>query len=140
MIGSRRLVLDANILIRAALGSRVLDLLELHAERTAFYAVDRSFADARRYLVELSTRHNLSPEAVLRVIDQVAELIRTVEPQEYELFEVESRERIESRDAADWPILAACLLLDCPVWTEDQDFFGMGVATWTTRTVPIYLR
>ena len=24
------------------------------------------------------------------------------------------------------------LLLDFPIWTEDQDFLGSGVATWTT--------
>jgi hypothetical protein len=29
--------------------------------------------------------------------------------------------------------------LDCPIWTEDQDFFGSGVATWTTNTVLMYL-
>jgi hypothetical protein len=31
------------------------------------------------------------------------------------------------------------LPLDCPIWTEDQDFFGSGVATWTTGTVEVYL-
>jgi hypothetical protein len=29
--------------------------------------------------------------------------------------------------------------LDCPVWTEDTDFFGAGVATWTTDRVALYL-
>jgi hypothetical protein len=27
-----------------------------------------------------------------------------------------------------------------PVWTEDQDFFGSGISTWTTSTVELYLR
>jgi hypothetical protein len=31
------------------------------------------------------------------------------------------------------------LLLGCPVWTEDADFFGTGVATWTTSRVKLYL-
>ena len=35
----------------------------------------------------------------------------------------------------DWPIVAVALLLDFPIWTEDQDFFGAGVATWTTDRV-----
>ena len=39
----------------------------------------------------------------------------------------------------DWPILATALALDLPIWTEDRDFFGCGVATWITRTVQIYL-
>jgi len=29
--------------------------------------------------------------------------------------------------------------LGCPVWTEDADFFGAGVATWTTDRVALYL-
>jgi predicted nucleic acid-binding protein len=36
-------------------------------------------------------------------------------------------------------VLATALALDCPVWTEDQDFFGSSVATWTTSTVTMYL-
>ena len=27
----------------------------------------------------------------------------------------------------------------CPVWTEDTDFFGTGIATWTTDRVELYL-
>jgi predicted nucleic acid-binding protein len=44
------------------------------------------------------------------------------------------------RDPDDWPIVAVALLLDFPIWTEDQDFFGTGVATWTTDRVELYLR
>ena len=33
-----------------------------------------------------------------------------------------------------WP----ALLLSCPIWTEDRDFFGTGVATWTTGLVELY--
>ncbi|NJR60795.1 MAG: hypothetical protein HC769_19405 [Cyanobacteria bacterium CRU_2_1] len=31
------------------------------------------------------------------------------------------------------------LMLNCPIWTEDADFFGAGVATWTSDRVHIYL-
>ncbi|MDR1188090.1 MAG: hypothetical protein LBK95_11655 [Bifidobacteriaceae bacterium] len=47
--------------------------------------------------------------------------------------------RIGRRDPADWPVLAAALALGCPIWTEDADFFGVGVATWVTALVEIYL-
>jgi hypothetical protein len=32
------------------------------------------------------------------------------------------------------------LLFDCPLWTEDRDFFGCGVPLWTTDRVEIYLK
>jgi predicted nucleic acid-binding protein len=58
-----------------------------------------------------------------------------------ELFaaEPEAMARIGQRDQADWPAVAGALQFDCPVWTEDEDFFGSGVATWTTATVEIFL-
>ena len=46
--------------------------------------------------------------------------------------------RIETRDPDDWPILATAMALDCPVWTEDNDFFGTGVPTWTSDRVELY--
>lgn len=52
----------------------------------------------------------------------------------------ESLERIRGRDPDDWPSVAAALALACPIWTEDRDFFGSGVATWTSDLVEIYLR
>jgi len=55
-------------------------------------------------------------------------------------FEAEARERLEMRDQEDWPILATALALGCPIWTEDSDFFGCGVATWTSNRVQVFLR
>lgn len=65
--------------------------------------------------------------------------IQLVGDDELETMAVEARERIARRDERDWPALAAALLLQCPIWTEDQDFFGTGVPTWTTVTVHLYL-
>jgi len=45
-----------------------------------------------------------------------------------------------SNDPEDWPILAAALALGCPIWTEDVDFFGCGVATWTSGSIDSFLR
>ena len=28
----------------------------------------------------------------------------------------------------------------CPIWAEDRDFFGMGIPTWTSDLVDVYLR
>ena len=57
----------------------------------------------------------------------------------YSGLEAIARERLARRDEDDWPILAAALALRCPIWTEDTDFFGCGVATWTSDRVEMYL-
>jgi len=36
-------------------------------------------------------------------------------------------------------VLALALALNCPIWTEDTDFFGTGSAIWTTSRVEIFL-
>ena len=36
-------------------------------------------------------------------------------------------------------VVALAILLVIPIWTEDQDFFGSGIATWTTDPVELYL-
>ena len=35
-------------------------------------------------------------------------------------------------------VLASALVLGYPMWTEDTDFFGCGVATWTTDRVELF--
>lgn len=71
--------------------------------------------------------------------NSLAGLIRIVELETYFGFEAIARRRLARRDERDWPILAAALALQCPNWTEDTDFFGCGVATWTTDRVELYL-
>jgi predicted nucleic acid-binding protein len=47
---------------------------------------------------------------------------------------------MQARDPDDRPIAAVALLLNLPIWTEDQDFFGSGIAVWTTDRVELFLR
>jgi len=133
------LVLDANILIRAVLGSRVLLLLRKYHDQAEFLAPDSAFQEAREHLPEILERRNVPLAPALALLELVTTLVQTVEIEAYSRFESVARERIDRRDEDDWPILAAALALDCPIWTEDTDFFGCGVATWTTDRVELYL-
>jgi predicted nucleic acid-binding protein len=76
----------------------------------------------------------------LAVLDEVSRLVESVDRCLYEEYEKIARERVLPRDPDDWPIVSVALLLDFPIWTEDQDFFGSGVATWTTDRVELYLK
>jgi predicted nucleic acid-binding protein len=49
-------------------------------------------------------------------------------------FEAEARQRIQERDIDDWPLIALSMTLYWPIWTEDKDFFGIGIATWRRAT------
>ncbi len=53
--------------------------------------------------------------------------------------EAAARERIARVHLDDWLVIACALSLECLIWTEDRDFFGVGVPTWTTDRVELYL-
>jgi predicted nucleic acid-binding protein len=139
MIVSKGIVLDANILIRATFGHQVRHVLKKYEDQVRFYAPDVAFGDARKYVLTISERH-VDSSLGLSVLDQLAGLVEQVDRTLYEFYEPIARERIERRDPDDWPVVAVALLLRLPIWTEDQDFFGSGVATWTTDRVEVYLR
>jgi predicted nucleic acid-binding protein len=135
------IVLDANILIRAVLGRRVRHLLDTYTARgVRFYAPDVAFADARKYLPPLLLKKGKPLANVSAAIDYLQHIIETVDQEFYALFEAEARQRLRGRDEDDWPVLATALGLACAVWTEDSDFFGTGIAVWTTNRVEIFLQ
>lgn len=137
-----RIVLDANILIRAVLGARVKEIVVANTDHAEFFAPEVAYADAERYLPEILAKHDRADEIndALAYLEQLRTIVLPVPEEAYEHRRADALSRIESRDPDDWPVLAAALVLDCPVWTEDQDFFGAGVSTWTTDRVEIYLR
>lgn len=133
------LVLDANILIRAVLGSKVLSLLRNYADRVEFLAPDTAFAESREWLPKVLERRNTPVQPALAVLDLLSDLVQVVDHEVYLLNEPIARNRIAKRDEEDWPVLAVALTYNCPIWTEDADFFGCGVATWTTDRIELYL-
>ena len=135
-----RLVLDANILIRAAIGARVRRLLDMYEDSTEFFAPVMCFDEARRSVSSICAVRGLSLAKILDVVENLSETVQPVPVDLYAELRESALARIGAPDEADWPVVATALHLDCAVWTEDRDFFGCGVATWMTSTVEVYLR
>jgi predicted nucleic acid-binding protein len=134
------LVVDANILVRAVLGKRVRAVIEEFAENTSFFVPDAAYAGAEEYLPTLVRKHGGDPDKALSLLRTLRDLMVPIGSDVYGEFEAEARRRLARRDPEDWPILASALALGCPIWTEDTDFFGCGVATWTSDRVMMFLR
>jgi predicted nucleic acid-binding protein len=135
----KAIVLDANILIRAVLGQQVRRLIFKHAETTQFFAPDVAYADARKYLPVILQKRNVTETALLPVLERLETVVHMLDSELYAQQQEQACRRIAERDMDDWPILASALALSCPIWSEDQDFFGTGVAVWTSRLVHLYL-
>jgi len=135
------IVLDANILIRAVMGRRVRQLLEEYAgHNMRFVAPDVAYADAEKYLPPLLRKRGKPDADVSSSLRYLQHFVELVDRESYSAFEEEARQRLRGRDEDDWPVLATALALSYPIWTEDADFFGTGIAVWTTNLVEIFLK
>lgn len=98
-----------------------------------------AYAEARKYLPSLLEKRGIQSESAMAVLDALETIVLPLELVVYVDFKAQALQRIATRDADDWPVLACAMTIGCPVWTEDADFFGTGVATWTTDRVELYL-
>ena len=135
----KTLVLDANILVRAVLSTKVRTLLEQFSSTIRFFAPDVCFDDAEKYLPRIFEKRALPAEPALEVLTEISRIVQTVEAEIYGDYREEAIQRIAIRDPDDWPIVATALALNCPIWTEDADFFGSGIATWTTDRIHLFV-
>lgn len=138
-MSTKAIVLDANILIRAVLGKRVRELIVDNADAVQFFAPDVAYADARKYLPGLLEKRGVNSESAIAVLDALESIVHPLELDVYAGKQTQALQRIAMRDADDWPVIACAMTIGCPVWTEDADFFGTGIATWTTDRVALYL-
>jgi predicted nucleic acid-binding protein len=135
---NKGLILDANILVRAVLGKRVGDILERHHHHANFFTPEICFDEAREHLPAILEKREIDPSNALETLDHLLTLVQPIEAASYLSHEAPARNRIRSRDEDDWPVLALALSLNLPIWTEDQDLFGVGIATWTTDRIEFY--
>ena len=137
---AKRVVIDANILIRAVLGRRVSDLFDEYRAEVEFCTPPLTFTEAERHLPAVAAKRDLDLGKILDSLSRLRRVVSIVSDDALLVRHDAALARIGQRDPNDWPLVAAALALDCPIWTEDRDFFGVGVATWTTATVEVYLR
>jgi predicted nucleic acid-binding protein len=121
------------------LGKRVRELIVNNADVVRFFAPDVAYADARKYLPSLLEKRGVKSEPAMAVLDALESILRPLKLGAYEGLQTQALQSIAIRDADDWPVLACAMTIGCPVWNEDADFFGTGVATWTSDRVELYL-
>jgi len=135
----RPLVVDANILICAVLGPRARGIIERHAGHADFLVPAYCAEEAREHLPVIAAKRGLDAKLALNALAVILELTHLADVSMYAEAMDEALARLAARDPFDADVLALALTLECPIWTEDRDFFGTGVATWTSGQVERYL-
>lgn len=127
------IVLDANILVSAVLGRQVTRVIhEARSRNISLAAPEPQIVEAARVLIKKIGLDEAEARASLKII---AELVVPLAPEFWLHLEKDARRRLHARAQSDWPVLAAALASGGGVWTHDRDFFGTGVAVWSSRNM-----
>ena len=140
MISAKGIVLDANILLSAVFWAANSKPIDKYGDSAGFFSPDSCLDEAKKYVPEIAARRGIDVDLALVILDGVSATIEFVDRELYSEFSEEAHQRIGSRDPDDWPVIATALMLGLPIWTDDQDFFGTGIATWTTASVELFLK
>jgi len=138
----KTIVLDTNILIRALLGEKVPRFLDRYVDSCDFATPSKCYQELYDNLPKILQKRNLgmSISPFSKEILQLQEVVNPISEELYIQYKNEAQRRINARDPNDWEVVALAMSFDCPIWTEDKDFFGIGIATWNSQNVEIYLR
>ncbi|MCC6920906.1 MAG: PIN domain-containing protein [Alphaproteobacteria bacterium] len=127
------IVLDANIAISTIAGIYAqAQLGRLVAAGVETVIPAPQLAEA--YVV-LTAKLGAAPDDTMAALNRLQTDIRVLEPADYGAAESAARMRLRKRGQSDWPVLAAALAYGAEIWSNDRDFFGVGVPVWSTRNI-----
>ena len=124
-----RFVADANVLLAAVLGGRARLILK-HPAVMEILTAEVVFAEVEEYGAQLARKKGLSLGTTLLTIASLP--VTVIEPNVYAAKIPEALRRIGRRDPDDVDTLALALHFGLPVWSNDNDFEGVGVEWYTT--------
>jgi hypothetical protein len=67
--------------------------------------------------------------------DRIVGFFELVYLDTFEHLRPQAEARLSVGGKSDWPTLAAAMTFEGAVWTDDRDFFGVGVPVWSSGNV-----
>lgn len=139
-----RLVVDTSVLVGELLRRKGRG--RLGDERLELFLPEQMWAETEivlpRRIRAFVERRKLHPEVAVELaqlcLDAIEANVVILDEAIYSAVEDEARAR-SLRDADDWPVVASALALSAAIWTNDNDFLGTGIATWTTESLQAWL-
>ncbi|MEN8173531.1 MAG: PIN domain-containing protein [Chloroflexota bacterium] len=105
----KAIVLDANILFRAILGTKVPEQLNRYATRIDFFTPTFCYEELRKHIPKIAKAKNLPIEPFNEAIEKLEKVVLPLDKDIYSHREREAKDRIRERDINDWPIVALAL-------------------------------
>jgi predicted nucleic acid-binding protein len=126
------LLIDTNILVRCSVGRALTRVIALR-DRGIDLATTETNAD--ELFSKLTDKFGYSQEIAAAKVQRVLEPMSIIGAEEYEHMRSAAAERLRDGGKSDWPALAAAMALEGEIWSEDVDYFGVGIPVWSTANV-----
>lgn len=126
------LIVDANVLLGAVLGKSLVLLSGIAAAGSVLLVPQPMMRETQLIVADEARVPALDAYARLQRIET---MVTVLESMHYEHQEARARERLTHEGQNDWPLLAASLALEAPIWSNDKDLWGTGVAVWGTPNI-----
>ncbi len=127
-----RLVLDANVMVSALVGTSFPVLLRLFESGVVLMAPVQQLAETRHTMLE---KMRLSSDWVDGQMDRLNTVVIPIHPALLEQHRERAQRRLHARGQPDWPVLAATYATRAAAWSHDKDLFGTGAAVWSTKVL-----
>lgn len=139
-----RLVVDTSVLVGELLRARGREWLA--DDRLELFMPEQMWGEAqaelprriRAFMRRRKLDSDQADELSTLCLEAVESNVVILEEAIYAALEDEAVAR-SLRDPGDWPVVACAVALSAAVLTNDNDFLGTGVPTWTTETLQGWL-
>lgn len=71
-------------------------------------------------------------------VERVTAPFEVIYARDYEHLRAAADRRLRDGGKSDWPALAAAMAFEAAIWSEDVDYFGVGIPVWSTQNVSFY--
>jgi predicted nucleic acid-binding protein len=127
------ILLDTNILVSAVVGTSVRRaLMAAHGRGVTLAVPEPQILEAVNVLTK---KLGLTVAEAREGLEGITALTTTLGPGSYATMETAARRRLHDRAQSDWPLLAVALASGGAIWSNDRDFFGVGVPVWSSRNM-----
>jgi predicted nucleic acid-binding protein len=129
------LVVDANILVAAVLGSTTGAHLDLISGRRSLITSEEAFDEAYKVVGHVRPNDLAVLESLLDLVTIIAR--EDVADEDRAMAETTLRNAPASRNGSitDAHLLALAWTLDADLWSHDRDFAGTGWPSWSTSNL-----
>ena len=124
----KKVAADANVILSAVIGKAALKVFT--ESPVEVVTTHLNLDEVQEYMPSLASKYRLE-EKVLQTQLKLL-LLEVFQKEFYQDFLKQAEERIGKIDPDDIDLLALGLKLNIPIWTNDSDFQGLKIKTYTT--------